>query len=85
MKKMSEPRSKCCGATVMSAEGHSVYCSKCGGICEIMSPEYDRIERMLKWIIMTKINDSNPCISVVREHDFELLPLPNIDDIIEEK
>ena len=44
--------------------------------------QLDRIERMLKWLIITKINDSNPCISVIREHDFELLPLPDISDII---
>lgn len=52
-------RSKCCGATTMSAEGQSVYCSKCGGICEIMSPEYDRIERMLKYLVIQRKLEKN--------------------------
>ena len=48
----AELRSLCCGATTMSAQGKSIYCSKCGGICKTMNPELARIERKLDWIII---------------------------------
>lgn len=94
---MSEPRSKCCGATIMSAEGHGVYCSKCGGICEIISPESDRIERMLKWLIISTFienqmnlrgrlkKDSKLGKELYKATDELLDMLPNIDDVIREK